>query len=141
MILKQTIATLEATTAERDKAVSDLAAQTKRADKLNDDLTKTRGERDAAQQELAAYKATADGPEQISRAAKDIKDLKDALAGTQDENKLLGKQVKKLKVALARYETPDYHVRLPAGLRGKVLITDPKWNFVVINVGEESGGA
>ena len=139
VILKQTIATLESTTAERDKAVTDLAAQTKRADKLNDDLTKTRGERDAAQQEVAAFKAAGMTPEQITHAAKDIKDLKDALAGTQEENKLLGKQVNKLKVALARYEEPDYHVRLPASLRGKVLITDPKWNFVVLNVGENQG--
>jgi len=138
-ILKQTIATLEATTAEKDKAVADLAAQTKRADKLNDDLTKTRAERDSAQQDLAAYKATGMSLDQIAHAYKDIKDLREALAGTQDENKLLGKEVNKLKVALARYEEPDYHVRLPATLRGKVLITDPKWNFVVLNVGENQG--
>lgn len=139
VILKQTIATLETTTAERDKAVSDLTVQTKRADKLNDDLTKTRGERDAAQQELAAYKATLMSPEQITRAGKDIKDLKDQLAGTQDENKLLGKKINKLQTELNRYIVQDYHVPLPAALKGKVLITDPKWNFVVLNIGENQG--
>ena len=138
-ILKQTIATLETTTAEKDKAVADLSAQIKRADKLSDDLNKTRAERDSAQQDLAAYKATGMNPEQISRAAKDIKDLKDELTGTQDENKLLGQKVNKLKIELARYVNPDYHVPLPAGLRGKVLVTDPKWNFVVLNVGENQG--
>jgi hypothetical protein len=30
-------------------------------------------------------------------------------------------------------------VFLPASLRGKVLVTDPKWNFVVLNVGENQG--
>jgi hypothetical protein len=138
-ILKQTIATLEATTAAKEKAETDLAAQTKRADKLNDDLTKTRAERDSAQQELAAYKAAGMTPEQITRVNKDLKDLRDALAGTQEENKLLGQKVNKLKIELARYVTPDYHVPLPAGLRGKVLVTDPKWNFVVLNVGENQG--
>ena len=138
-ILKQTIATLEATTAERDKAVTDLAAETTRATKLTDDLNKTRAERDSAQQDLAAYKATGLSPEQISHVNKDLKDLRDALAGTQEENKLLGQKVNKLKISLARYETPDYHVPLPAGLRGKVLITDPKWNFVVLNIGENQG--
>ena len=139
VILKQTIATLEATTAEKLKAETDLAAQTKRADKLTEDLTKTRAERDSAQQDLAAYKATGMTPEQISHVNKDLKDLKDALAGTQDENKLLGQKVNKLKIELARYVNPDYHVPLPASLRGKVLITDPKWNFVVLNVGENQG--
>jgi septal ring factor EnvC (AmiA/AmiB activator) len=138
-ILKQTIATLEATTSERDKAVTDLAAQTKRADKLNEDLTKTRAERDSAQQDLAAYKATGMTPEQISHVNKDLKDLRDALTGTQDENKLLGKKIAKLQNELNRYVIQDYHVPLPAGLRGKVLITDPKWNFVVLNIGEEQG--
>ena len=28
---------------------------------------------------------------------------------------------------------------LPANLRGKVLVADPKWNFVVLNVGEDQG--
>jgi myosin heavy subunit len=139
VILKQTIATLESTTSERDKAVSDLAVQTKRADKLNDDLTKTRGERDVAQQELAAYKATLMTPEQITHAAKDIKDLKDSLEGTEAENKLLGQKINKLEIKLAVYEKPDYHVPLPASLRGKVLVTDPKWNFVVLNIGENQG--
>lgn len=138
-ILKTTLATLETTTSERDKAVADAAAQTKRADKLNDDLTKTRAERDSAQQDLAAYKATGMNPEQITHVNKDLKDLRDALTGTQDENKLLGKKVNKLQTELNRYVIADYHVPLPASLRGKVLVTDPKWNFVVLNIGEEQG--
>src|SRR5882757_5031918 len=45
IVLKQTIATLEATTTEKEKALADLSAATKRADKLTEDLTKTRQER------------------------------------------------------------------------------------------------
>jgi hypothetical protein len=139
VILKQTIANLETTTAAREKAETELADLTKRAAKLNDDLTKTRAERDTAQQELAAFRATGMNPEQISRVNKDLKDLRDALAGTQDENKLLGKKINKLQNELNRYVIQDYHVPLPASLRGKVLVTDPKWNFVVLNVGENQG--
>lgn len=40
---------------------------------------------------------------------------------------------------MAIYKTPDFQVPLPPGLRGKVLVSDPKWNFVVINVGEDQG--
>jgi len=138
-VLKQTIATLEATTAEKDTAVSALATQTKRADKLTEDLNKTRQERDSAQQELAAYKAIGLSPEQISRINKDFKDLKDALAGTQEENKVLGKKVERLQAQLDRFLDPRKPVFLKASCKGKVLVTDPKWNFVVLDVGEDKG--
>jgi hypothetical protein len=139
VILKQTIATLETTTAERDKLQTDVAALTKRADKLNEDLTKTRAERDSAQQELAAYKATGMNPEQITRVNKDLKDLRDALSGTQEENKVLGKKVDRLQTELDRYKDPNKPVYLKASCKGKVLVTDPKWNFVVLDVGEDKG--
>jgi hypothetical protein len=138
-VLKQTIATLEATTAEKDKAQTDLAAQTKRADKLNDDLTKTRQERDSAQQDLAAYKATGLTPERISGIDKEFKKLQDTVVGMQEENKVLGQKLKKTENELARYKEPEKFVFLPASLKGKVLVTDPKWNFVVLNVGENQG--
>src|SRR5437879_13837184 len=57
-ILTQTKATLATTIEERDTAVANLAAVTKKADKLTEDLNKTRSERDDAQSQLAAYKAT-----------------------------------------------------------------------------------
>jgi len=34
---------------------------------------------------------------------------------------------------------PTAHVKLPAGLVGTVVVTDPKWDFVVLNVGEDQG--
>ena len=139
VILKQTIANLEATTADKEKAQADLAALTKRADKLTEDLTKTRQERDSAQQELAAYKATGLSPEQITGINKEFKKLQETLAGTQEENKILAQKIKKLENELARYVEPDKPVFLPASLRGKVLVTDPKWNFVVLSVGENQG--
>src|SRR5260370_22391140 len=50
--LKTTKQTLEATTAEREKAVTAAANQTKRADKLSNGFTRTRDERDDAQAQL-----------------------------------------------------------------------------------------
>ena len=137
--LKQTKTELEATTAAKEKADADLVTQTKRADKLTEDLNKTRQERDSAQQELAAYKAIGLSPEQISRINKDFKDLKDALAGTQEENKVLGKKVDRLQAQLDRFLDPRKPVFLKASCKGKVLVTDPKWNFVVLDVGEDKG--
>ena len=143
--LKQTKAELEATAAAKEKADADLAAQTKRADKLTEDLTKTRQERDAAQQDLAAYKATGVSPQQILGMNKEFKTLQDSLAVAETENKVLARQVKKLKTELAVYQIEGFFVTLPAKLKTKngypasVLVVDPKWNFVVLNVGEDQG--
>jgi cell shape-determining protein MreC len=137
--LKQTKATLEATTKERDDAKQLAADATKRADKLNEDLNKTRTERDDAQREVSAYRASGLNPEQALNAAKQIKGLQDSLAGSQEENTLLGKRIKKLDAELAFIRGPQQDIELPATIKGKVLATDPKWRFVVINVGEEQG--
>jgi hypothetical protein len=137
--LEQTTAELEATTAAKEKAESELLAQTKRADQLTEDLNKTRQERDNAQADLAAYRATGRTPQQILGMNKEFKKLQDTLEGTQAENVLLGKKLAKTIVALERFTKPEKPVYLRADLKGKVLVADPKWNFVVLNVGEEQG--
>ncbi len=137
--LKTTKATLEATSAERDKAVSDLASKTKEADRLSSDLAKTRKERDDAQADLAAYRATDLKPEQIIAINKQYKDLQKSLEGAQDENKVLGQKITKLQTELDRYINPEKPVYLPASLNGKVLVIDPKWNFVILDVGLDQG--
>ena len=137
--LKTTKATLETTTAERDKATADLANMTKRADQLAADRDKIRKERDDAQADLAAYVGTGLKPEQILAMNKQFKDLQAALDASQDEKKLLGQKITQLQTRLDRYESPEKPVYLPASLTGKVLVTDPKWNFVVLNVGLDQG--
>lgn len=137
--LKQTQTQLEVTTKERDTAVQTAQDATKRADKLNEDLNKTRTERDDAQREVAAFRASGLTPEQALNAAKQIKGLQDSLAGSQEENTLLGKRIKKLDADLAFYRDPSKTIELPATIKGKVLVSDPKWHFIVINAGEDQG--
>ena len=137
--LKSTKATLETTTAERDKAVADLASQTKRANDLVAERDKIRKERDDAQADLEAYKGTGLKPEQILAMNKQYKDLQAALDASQDEKKLLGQKITRLQTELDRYVNPEKPVYLPASLVGKVLVTDPKWNFVVLNIGLDQG--
>ncbi len=138
-ILKQTQATLAATTEERDKAVAEADKQSKRAEQLAGDLKRTTDERDNAQAELERFRGTGMNPEQIVAAKTQIKELQDMVDGTQAENKLLGKKVSKLEVELAKYTSPDKPIYLPAELKGKVLAADPKWNFVVLSIGENQG--
>jgi hypothetical protein len=137
--LKQTKTTLEATTAAKDKAEADLGVQKKRADQLADDLNKTRQERDTAQADLAAYKATGRTPQAILGMNAELKNVQDNLAAATTENKLFMTKIKKLQTELAVYRDPTFFVPLPAALKGKVLVADPKWNFVVLSVGEDQG--
>ena len=137
--LKQTKAELEATVAAKEKADADLVAQTKRVDKLTEDLTKTRQEREDAQQQLAAFKVLGLSPQQIAGMDKAYKALQDNLAVAETENKVLLQRARKLETELAVYRDPNFFVTLPASLKGKVLTADPKWNFVVLNVGEDQG--
>ena len=137
--LAQTKTELEAATAAKEKADADLAAQTKRADQLTEDLTKTRAERDTAQQDLAAFNALHLSPQQISGMDKAYKSLQENLSVAQTENTVLARKVNKLDTELKVYRDPTFFVSLPASLKGKVLVADPKWNFVVLNVGEDQG--
>jgi multidrug efflux pump subunit AcrA (membrane-fusion protein) len=138
--LKQTQETLATTTTERDKAVADAAAQTKKATELNDKLSKTTTERDEARQELAAFRATGVTPEQILTLNQDIKQAKQALEVAIEENRILDRNLKKKIAELAKYTDPEYiGPSLPATLKGKILVADPKWDFVVLDVGEDQG--
>jgi hypothetical protein len=137
--LNQTKTTLEATTAAKDKAEADLLAQTKRADKLTQDLAKTHQDLDSAQADLAAYKATGHTAQEILGMNQEYKKVQDNLAAVETENKILAQKLRKTENDLAIYVTPEKFVSLPAGLKGKVLVADPKWNFVVLNVGEDQG--
>jgi len=137
--LKETETTLASTTEERDKAVAEAKAQSTRAETLATELTKTREDRDTAQAELAAYSASGLKPEQVVALNKQMKGLQETLAGTQSENRVLGQKLKRVQNELDRYVSPEKPVLLPAALRGKILVTDPKWNFVVLNIGEDQG--
>jgi cell shape-determining protein MreC len=137
--LKTTKANLETATAEREKAVADLATATKRNTQLTEERDKIRTERNEAQADLEAYKLTGLKPEQILAMNKQYKDLQAALDASTDEKKLLGQKITRLQTELDRYVNPEKPVFLPASLTGKVLVTDPKWNFVVINIGLDQG--
>jgi DNA-binding transcriptional MerR regulator len=54
--------------------------------------------------------------------------------------KKLGQDKARLENRIAQLVGPGVHVvKLPAQLRGSVLVADPKWDFVVLDVGEDQG--
>lgn len=138
--LKNTKETLVTTEAERDKFQAEATAQAKKAAELTTKLAATTAERDDAQAQLAAYKATGYEPAQILGFDKQFKDLRDAIAATTLENRTLVRKLTRVENQLAEIIQPGWRPPLlPAGLRGKVLVSDPKWDFVILDVGEDQG--
>ncbi len=137
--LTQTKQELTDTKSQRDKAVADAATQTKRAEDLADKLTKTSQERDDAQNQLAAYKATGVTADQVGGLIKTIKSNEAALEAIKEENGVLQRTVSRLNNQLAALVGTSYVVTLRADLKGKIIAVDPKWDFVVLNIGGDQG--
>jgi hypothetical protein len=138
--LKQTQNQLADANAERDKAVATADTQKKRADDLNVQLTKTAADRDDAQNKLAAYTATSYTADQIAGLGRTVKDQQAMLEISAQEKVVLIRTISRLTNELNKYTGgPEFVIKLPATLKGKILVVDPKWDFVVLNVGEDQG--
>jgi vacuolar-type H+-ATPase subunit I/STV1 len=80
-------------------------------------------------------------PDQIRQIFKDFDNTKKELSNTIEERKILQRvntglenQVSLLTLGEKRTKTP-----VPENLVGKVVAVDPKWEFVVLNVGQKDG--
>lgn len=139
--LTQTKESLKTTTEERDKAQTEVASLTKKAADLTDKLAKTTEARDVAQADLAAYKATGLTPERILNFDKHLKELQEMVDVANTEKTLLTRKLAKTEYDLKKLTSQDEvpPPELPSSLRGKVVASDPKWSFVVLDVGEDQG--
>ena len=137
--LTQTQQELTDTKSQRDKAVAEAKEQIKRASDLSDKLAKLTQEFNDSQAQLAAYTATTLSPEQVMALSKTLKNTQGALEAVKEENVVLQRAVNRLNSQLAGFIGTNYVVRLRADLEGKIVAVDPKWNFVVLNVGEDQG--
>jgi hypothetical protein len=137
--LTATTAELTATKAERDTAVATAADATKRADADDAALKKVTEERDDAQNQLAAWKALGIPIEAMRKTLDSLKLVSEDRDAIALENKVLNRQVIKLQNRINQIIDPDNPVELPEGLTGKVLVTDPLYGFVVLNIGDKQG--
>jgi hypothetical protein len=137
--LKQTQQDLADTQADRDKAVANLLAQQKRADQLSGQLVKTTQERDDAQNDLGAYKATGLTADQVAKLNKTLKDTQDLVQMGKQEYAVLQHDRDRIWGRLQLYEGTNTDVVLRADLKGKIVAVDPKWDFVVLDIGDNEG--
>src|SRR5581483_11409437 len=134
-----TKADLAKTTDELTKSQGEVADLTKRADGLAEALKKTQGERDNAQNDLAAWKALGIPITTIKATLDSLKTVTAQRDAIEEEKKILFANYTKIKTELDYLTNPDHVPELPAGLKGKVLVADPKYEFVVLNIGEKQG--
>ena len=144
--LKKTQSDLAQTQQDLADTKSDLAKTTARADEqskqidtLNQKVTDVSAQRDSAQNDLAAYKNTGLNPEQVLALHKQVLDAQKGIVALNDENALILHKLKITENKLSSLVGPDVDIKLPPNLKGNVLVVDPKWDFVVLNVGDAQG--
>lgn len=138
--LAQTQQQLADSQAAQKKAETLAAAQQKRADDLSAQLAKATADRDTAQADLAAFKATGKSPDEILKLIATIKQDQDTIAAINEEKKVLSRNLLRVQTRLDELlGNETFVVKLRADLKGQVVVVDPKWDFVVLDIGDEQG--
>jgi hypothetical protein len=134
----------DATRAALGEANNSLADARRRGDQLTADLDKAKTEKIKAQQELSAYLSTGKSPEAIGAMIVQVKLQEEKIKVTETERDTFRKKLVQTEARLKELLDPsdsEQIVPLPPGLKGKVLAVDPKWDFVVLDIGENQGAA
>jgi predicted nucleic acid-binding Zn-ribbon protein len=137
---EQTAKELEETRGNLETATSKWKEQQTRADEFEEKFTKAAGQLTEAQRELSAWGALGIQVEQARGRLAELTKLKEANDAMGEENKVLSRKVDTLAAELSKYtEERESAVALPAGLKGKVVAVDSKWDFVVLDIGANQG--
>jgi hypothetical protein len=137
-VLTQTKDTLAKTEEDLNGTKQQLATAQDSLAKTKADLTKAIEDRKTAEAMIAKWETLGLKPEQISQLVKDLKKSTDNIAALEDEKKILNRNIteldNRLKILLG---DEGYVVKLPPDTKGNVLVVDPKWNFVVLDLGSD----
>ena len=137
--LENTRKTLADTKQERDSAVADAANQKKTAQGLDAALKEMTAKWKATDQELSAWGALGISVDQVRATVATNKELMAVVVQLNKDKGLLDRRIEGLNQEIAIYRDPDYAVKLPPELSGKIVAVDPKFDFVVLNVGQRQG--
>jgi len=137
--LNQTTKDLEETQTQLAGTKSQYEAEQKRANGLQANLTKTQGDLKTAYQDLEAWRLLGIPVETVRLVIASEKKLRVANEALEEEKKVISTELTKAKRTIAELTGPNEDPEMPVGLAGKILVVDPKWNFVVLNIGEKQG--
>lgn len=138
--LDQTSTALQTATNQLADVSNQLTVQRQRADRFESRYTKTITDLNEANRKLGAWEALGIPVGTVHSRLVELEKSKQANKALNDENKVMLHKIDDLKSQLAVYvgdtQPPP---ALPAGLKGKVVAVDPKWDFVVLNIGGKEG--
>jgi cell shape-determining protein MreC len=136
--LDSTTAKLTATQGELDTANAKNTDLEKQNTDLTTNLAKMTARADTAEQTLEKWRDLPP-PEQIHTIIDDLAQSKKELEAILAENKILVASRDDYKVKWERIFGADAPVIMPEGLKGMVMAVDPKYDFVVLNIGDDQG--
>ncbi len=138
--LTKTESILEETKGQLTAVTAKFEAEQKRAADLQVSIDKLRTELKSAMDHLAAWTNLGLHVDQVKGVISEANTLRKENDGLKEESKVLLVKVKKLDAEVKRLTGPtDDDPPLPRDVRGKVLVVDPKWNFLVLDVGTKVG--
>jgi len=92
-----------------------------------------------AQDELAAYTSSGLTAAQVAKLNKTVKDMQEAIVALNEEKKVLMHTRDRLQARLEALVGTNPDIMLRADLKGKIVAVDPKWDFVVLDIGDDQG--
>jgi hypothetical protein len=113
--------------------------QQTRADRASAELNNVTAERNQAQQELSQWRLFEMTPDQIRNNLARLRSVERERDVYTTENKALTRKMANLQRELDRYTGGEREVELPPGTRGTVIAVDPKYDFVVLDIGGNQG--
>jgi len=137
--LAQTQSDLADTKTELTKTQERADSLEKRANDLTTKLAKTAAELEDTKNQLVEYQASGLKPAEVAALTKDLANARKEIAAITDERNIIKHQYDLTKAKLDSLLNPENVVKLPASLKGKILVVDPKWDFVVLDVGDQQG--
>ncbi len=136
--LKKTEAELDTTKTALANTTEQLQKETKRANDLAMTIEKLKSELKGMSDKLAAWEALGLTVDQITGLIKQLKDFKVTNEGLIEENKLLATRAKDLQKRLDEILLgQEIDPPVPPTARGRVLVVDPKWDFLVLDIGSK----
>ncbi|HMJ91201.1 MAG TPA: hypothetical protein VK530_15370 [Candidatus Acidoferrum sp.] len=139
-LLTQTKATLAKTEEELNNTKQQLAASQSNLQKTDADLRAEVNKRKDLEAQLAKWAQLGLTPEQVVELQNRLKSIGDAIVALEDEKKIIARDRDEWK---NKYDAltggEEYVAPIPAGTKGKIVAVDPKWNFVVLNIGKDKG--
>jgi hypothetical protein len=138
--LERTEGQLASTRAELETMMARNDENERRANSLAMELDRVRRNLQEAQLELASWRSIGLPVSAIKGVIEDLKNARERIEVIEQENEIFLRRNFALEDELKFLKGGEYRPpELPEGLRGNVVAVDPKYDFVVVNVGEEHG--